>query len=348
MMTLIEILEDLSNACGVTGREQEIASLMRKYLKPYVDEVKEDKLGNVIGIREGEKHARKVMLAAHMDEIGLLVKTITKEGFLYFVKVGGIDDRILPAQKVIIHAENGPLHGIIGSRPPHIQKIEERQKVISYDELFIDVGAKSLEEAQKMGVKIGDTASFDVRFAKIGKNVVIGKAFDDRIGLAIMIETLKRLRKTECSVYAVGTVQEEAGSRGAATSAFGISPDVGLALDVTVAGDTPGVKEVETPIKMGRGPALTVADSGMIVPPRILRLLVNTAEQNKLPYQLETLMGGSTDAARILLTREGVPCGAISIPTRYIHSPTSMLDLEDVENTVKLLVAVIQQIPKSL
>ncbi|MGA9388733.1 MAG: M42 family metallopeptidase [Candidatus Bathyarchaeia archaeon] len=345
-MALIETLETLSNACGVTGREEEIADLMKKFLKPYVDEIKEDKLGNVIGIRRGKKEAPKVMLAAHMDEIGLLVKTITREGFLYFVKIGGVDDRILLAQKVIVHTEKGPLHGIIGSRPPHIQKVEERQKVITYDELFIDVGARSDEEAEKMGVRIGDTVSFDIKFARIGKSVVIGKALDDRIGCVVMIEALKRLKKTDCTIYAVGTVQEEAASRGAGTSAFGIQPDVGIALDVTIAGDTPGVKEVEAPIKMGKGPALTVADAGMIVPPKILRLLIDTAKQSKIPYQLETLMGGSTDAARILITREGVPSGAISVPTRYIHSPTSMLDLKDTEDTIRLLVAVIQNIAK--
>ncbi len=346
-MTLIENLEILSNACGVTGREEEIAGLMKKFLKPYVDEVKEDKLGNVIGTKSGKKDGPKIMLAAHMDEIGLFVKTITRRGFLHFVKIGGVDDRILPAQKVIVHTEKGPMHGIIGSRPLHIQKIEERQKVISYDELFIDVGAESREGAEKMGVRIGDTVSFDIRFARIGKKIVIGKALDDRIGCAVMIEALKRLKNADCTVHAVGTVQEEAASRGAATSAFGIQPDIGIALDVTIAGDTPGVKEVEAPIKMGKGPALTVADSGMIVPLKILRLLIDTAEQNKIPYQLETLMGGSTDAARILITREGVPSGVISVPTRYIHSPTSMLDLEDTENAVKLLVATVQKIPKT-
>jgi endoglucanase len=347
-MMLCETLETLANACGVTGREEEIASLMKKFLKPYVDEVKEDKLGNVIGIKKGKKNTPKIMLAAHMDEIGLLVKTITKEGFLYFVKIGGIDDRILPAQKVIVQSEKGPLDGIIGSRPPHIQKLEERQKVMSYDELFIDVGAKNEADAQKMGVKIGDTVTFDIKFARIGKNAVIGKALDDRVGCALMIETLKRLKNTEYSVYAVGTVQEEAGSRGAVTSAFSISPDIAFALDVTIAGDTPGVKEVETAIKMGNGPALTVADAGMIIPPKILRLLVSTAEHEKIPYQLETLMGGSTDAARILITKEGVPSGALCVPTRYIHSPTSMLDLRDAENSVKLLVSAIQRMPEKL
>jgi len=345
-MVLAEILEKLSNACGIAGREEEVRSLMNKLLKPHVDEVKEDKLGNVIGIKRGKKNAPKVMLAAHMDEIGLLVKTISKEGFIQFAKIGGIDDRILLAQNVIVYTEKGPLHGIIGSKPPHIQKEEERKRVLTYDELFIDVGAENQEEAKKMGVRIGDPIGFDVKFSKIGKDVVIGKAFDDRVGCAAMIEAMKHLKNTECTIYAVGTVQEEVGLRGATTAAFGIYPDIGIALDVTVAGDMPGVKEAEAPIKMRKGPSLTVADFGLITHPKVLRLLVDAAEENKIPYQLETGLPGSTDAARISLTREGVPCGVISIPTRYIHSPSSLLSLKDVENAVKLTVAAIQKIPK--
>ena len=345
-MTLVETLEKLSNACGVAGREEEVRTLLKDMLKPYVDEVKEDKLGNVIGIKKGEKNAPKVMLAAHMDEIGLFVKTIAKEGFLQFTKIGGIDDRILLAQKVIVHTEKGPLHGIIGSKPPHIQKEEERKKVMTYDELFIDIGAESQEEAKKMGVKIGDPASFDIKFARIGNDIVIGKAFDDRVGCAVMIEAIKQLKKTECTVYAVGTVQEEVGLRGATTAAFGIYPDVGIALDVTVAGDVPGVKEVEAPIKLRKGPSIEVADMGLITHPKVLRLLVEAAEENKIPYQLEAGLPGSTDAARISLTREGVPSGVISVPTRYIHSPASLLSLKDAEYAVKLTVASLQKIPK--
>ncbi|MBS7608916.1 M42 family metallopeptidase [Candidatus Bathyarchaeota archaeon] len=319
---------------------------MKELLKPYVDEISEDKLGNVIGVKKGEKNAPKIMLAAHMDEIGLFVKTISKEGFLQFAKIGGIDDRILLAQKVLVHTEKGPLHGIIGSKPPHIQKEEERKKVLTFDELFIDIGAESLEEARKMGVKIGDPVSFDIKFARIGNDVVIGKAFDDRVGCAVMIEAMKMLKKTECTVYAVGTVQEEVGLRGATVAAFGIYPDVGIALEVTVAGDVPGVKEVEAPVKMRKGPAIEVADMGLITHPKVLRLLVEAAEENNIPYQLETGLPGSTDAARIALTREGVPSGVISVPTRYIHSPASLASLKDLENAVKLTVAAIQKIPK--
>jgi putative aminopeptidase FrvX len=345
-MVIAEFLEPLSNACGVVGREDEIRNLMKRFLKPYTDEVKEDKLGNVIAIKEGKKDAPKVMIAGHMDEIGLLVKTISKEGFLQFMKLGGIDDRILLAQKVLVYTDKAVLHGVIGSRPPHIQKEEERKKVPTYDELFVDIGARTQDEAKKMGVKIGDVVGFEGKYTKIGKSIVLGKALDDRIGCAMVVEVLKRIGKTDCSIYGVGTVQEEVGLRGATTASFGISPDVGIALDVTVAGDVPGVREVEAPIKMGKGPSLSVADGGLITHPKVLRMLVEAAEENKIHYQLEVGLPGSTDAARMALTKEGVPSGVISIPTRYIHSPTSMLDLEDVENGVKLAIAAIKKIPK--
>jgi len=346
-MSLPENLEKLSNACGVTGREEQVRNLLIKMLKPYTDQVIVDKLENVTALKKGKKNAPKVMLAAHMDEIGLMIKTISKEGFLQFTKMGGIDDRILNAQKVLVYTRNGPLDGIIGSKPPHIQKEEERKKIITYDELFIDIGAESKEDVAKMGVKVGDPVGFDSKYAKIGKDTVIGKAFDDRVGCAVMVETLKLLEKTDCTVYAVGTVQEEIGLRGAATAAFGIEPDIGIALDVTVAGDVPGVREFDTTVKMGKGPAITVTDSGLITHPKVLRLLLDTAEENKIPYQLEAGLMGSTDAARIAMTRQGVPSGTISIATRYIHSPVGMLSLKDAEHSAKLAVAAIRNIQKS-
>jgi endoglucanase len=246
-----------------------------------------------------------------------------------------------------VYTEKGALLGIVGSKPPHIQKEEERKKVLTYDELFIDVGAESREDAAKMGIKIGDIVGFDVKYAKIGKDTVIGKAFDDRVGCAVMIETLKLLTQTDCTIYAVGTVQEEVGLRGAATAAFGVDPDVGIALDVTIAGDVPGVREFDTTVKMGKGPTLTVSDSGLITHPKVLRLLLDSAEENKIAYQVEAGLMGSTDAARISLTRQGVPSGTISVPTRYIHSPVGMLSLKDAENSAKLAAAAIQKIQKT-
>ena len=345
-MSLNKNLEKLSNASGVTGREEEVRNLMIKLMKPHADEIVVDKLENVIAIKRGKKSSPKVMLAAHMDEVGLMVKTISKEGFLRFTKMGGIDDRILLAQKVIVHTQKGPLQGIIGAKPPHIQKQEERKKVVAYDELFIDIGAKSRENVNTMGVKIGDPASFDVKYAQLGKDVVIGKAFDDRVGCAVMVETLKQLEKTDCTICAVGTVQEEVGLRGAATAAFGVDPDVGIALDVTVAGDVPGVRDIDTSVQMDKGPTLTVADSGLITHPKVLRLLIGAAEENKITYQLETGLPGSTDAARISLTRQGVPSGTVSVATRYIHSPVGMLSLKDAKNSAKLTAAAIKKIQK--
>jgi putative aminopeptidase FrvX len=347
-MTLNENLEKLSNANGVTGSEEEVRKLMIKLMKPYVDEIIVDKLENVIAVKKGKKTAPKVMLAAHMDEIGLMVKNITKEGFIKFTKMGGIDDRILQAQKVTVYTKNGSLPGIVGSKPPHIQKEEERKKIITYDELFIDIGAENQQEAAKMGTAIGDPIGFDVKYQQVNQNTVIGKAFDDRAGCAVMVEVLKKLEKTEtdCTVCAVGTVQEEVGLRGAATAAFGIDPDIGIALDVTIAGDVPGVREFDTTVKMGKGPALTVSDSGLITHPKVLRLLMDTAKEQKIPFQVETGLLGSTDAARISLTRQGVPSGTVSIGTRYIHSPVSMASLKDLENSAKLTAAAIQKIQK--
>jgi len=345
-MKTVDVLEKLSNACGVAGREDEVKALLKQMLKPNMDEVKEDKLGNIIGVRRGKKGAPSVMLAAHMDEIGLMVKNTTKEGFVQFAKIGGIDDRILIAQRVNVHTNKGAVPGFIGSKPPHIQKEEERKKIVEADELFIDIGAKDKEEAEKMGVKVGDPISFDIKFARMGKDTVVGKAFDDRVGCTVLVETMRRLSSVDATVYAVGTIQEEVGLRGAAIAAFQLYPDVGIAVDVTISGDVPGVKEVEAPIKMRKGPSLTVMDLGLITHPRVLRFLTEAAEQAKVPYQLETGLPGATDAARIALTREGVPSGVISIPTRYIHSPASMLSINDVENAVKLAVTAVKNVPK--
>jgi len=345
-MKLVEALEKLSNANGVTGREDEVRELMKQYLKPYVDETREDRLGNLIAFKKGNKDAPTVMLAAHMDEVGLMIKNIKKKGFLQFAKVGGIDDRVLLAQKVIVHTDKGPLIGVVGSKPPHIQTEEEQKKVVDADRLFIDVGAKDKNEAKKMGVQVGDVVSFDTKFVQIGENVVLGKALDDRVGCAMMVETMKRLQKVDCNVYAVGTIQEEVGLRGATIAAFQVAPDVCIVLETTVAGDMPGVEEGKAPAKMGEGPVVTVADAGLIAHPKILRLLIDSAKEHKIPYQLETGIRGSTDAARISLSREGVPSGVISVATRYIHSPAAILNLDDAEKTVKLAVAAIENVSK--
>jgi tetrahedral aminopeptidase len=343
-MSMPENLEKLVNARGVAGREEEVRNLMTQMLKPYADEVAVDKLENVIAIKKGKAGKPKIMLAAHMDEVGLMVKTITKDGFLQFSKMGGIDDRVILAQKVNILTEKAALPGVVGSKPPHIQKEDERKKVVAFDEMFIDVGAKNRDDAKAMGIQVGDPIAFDAQFMRLGNDIVMGKAFDNRAGCAIMIETLKQLAKADCTIYAVGTVQEELGLRGATTAAFGVDPDVGLALDVTFTGDTPGVKEFDTTVKMGMGPALSVTDSGLVTHPKVLRWLIDTATQNGIEYQLETGLLGTTDAARMSLARAGVPSGAISVPARYIHSPVGLISLKDLESCAKLAVLAVQKI----
>lgn len=345
-MSINQNLEKLSNACGVTGRESDVRELMIRLLTPYADEIVVDRLDNVIAVKKGKEKAPKIMLAAHMDEVGLMVKTITKDGFLQFAKMGGIDDRILPAQRVKVFSKKGSFPGIIGSKPPHIQKEEERKKITASDELFIDVGAEGKDAALAMGVAVGDPVGFDVQYVELGKDVVLGKAFDNRAGCATMIEALRLMQKTDFTVCAVGTVQEEVGLRGAAGAAFGVDPDLAIALDVTIAGDVPGVREFDTSVKIGKGPALTISDSGLITHPKVLRWLLDSAEEEKIPFQLETGLMGSTDAARISMTRQGIPSGNISIPTRYIHSPVGMLNLKDIENSAKLTVAAIQRTSK--
>jgi putative aminopeptidase FrvX len=343
-MSISENLQKLSNACGVAGREEQVRNLLMELLKPYADEVTLDRMENVIATKKGNSGKPKIMLAAHMDEVGLMVKNITKEGFLQFAKMGGIDDRILLAQKVKVLTGKEPLAGVVGAKPPHIQKEEERKKIVPYEDMFIDVGAASRNDAKAMGIKIGDPIAFAVEYVKIGADIAMGKAFDDRAGCAAMVETFKQLDSTDCTVYAVGTVQEEVGLRGAGTAAFGLDPDFAFVLDVTVAGDTPGVKEFYTHVKMGKGPVLEVTDAGLITHPKVLRTLMDTAAENNIEYQFETGLVGSTDAARIALTRQGIPSGNVSIPARYIHSPVGVTNLKDIENAAELAAQAVRKL----
>jgi tetrahedral aminopeptidase len=345
-LTLNQNLEKLSNAQGVTGRENQIRELLAEMLKPVCDEIKVDRMENIIAVKKGKSGAPKIMLAAHMDEVGLMVKNITKEGFIQFTKMGGIDDRILAAQKVVVFTKKEAYPGIVGAKPPHIQKEEERKKIMAYDDLFIDVGAENREDAAKMGITVGDPIAFDVTYAKLGRENVLGKAFDNRAGCAAMVETMRLLKDSDCTVYAVGTVQEEVGLRGSGTAAFAVDPDLAIALDVTIAGDVPGVREIDTNVKLGKGPSLTVSDSGVITHPKIMRWILDTASEANIPLQLESGLLGSTDAARISLTRQGIPAGTLSIPARYIHSPAGIINLTDLENTAKLAAAAIQKAAK--
>jgi len=337
----LKTLKSLSEAIGVSGYEDEIRGLVIDILSKYGDEVRVDALGNVIAIKKG-RGGGKLMLAAHMDEIGLMVSHIDKNGFLRFQPIGGWNNIILPGQRINILTSKGEkISGVIGHTPPHIQKPEESKQVPEIKDMFIDIGVSSREDAEKLGIEIGSIAVIDRDVKPLGnKDLVSGKSFDDRVGLAVMVYAFKEAENNDIDLYAVATVQEEVGLKGARTSAFSISPDIAIALDVTIAADIPVVKESEWITKIGKGPAIKVMDgragSGLITHPEIKRRLIEIAKEEGIPYQLEVLTGGTTDATIIALNKEGVPSGVISIPTRYIHSPVEVLSLEDSINTVKL------------
>lgn len=329
---LTSLIEKLSNAHGVSGYEDEIREIIREELEDFVDEIKIDKMGNIICIRNGSKP--ELMIAAHMDEIGFMVKHIDDKGFIRFAPLGGWFSQIILGQRVVLHGNKGIVYGVVGSKPPHLMKDEERKKPVDIKDMFIDIGASSKDQAKEMGVEIGTTITIDRKLAKSG-NKLTGKAFDNRAGVAAMIQAVKKT-ETKCTVYAVGTVQEEVGLKGARTSAFALEPDAAIALDVCVATDFPGGESVHMDIKLGKGPAITIADAsgrGLIASKKVLEWLRNTAEQNEIPYQMEVAEGGTTDATAIHLTKAGIPTGVISIPSRYIHSPVEIIDFEDLKNT---------------
>jgi endoglucanase len=335
-----ELITKLSNAHGISGSEGDIRAIMEEELRPYVDEMRVDRMGNLIAVRKGE--GPSIMLAAHMDEIGLMVKYIDDKGFLRFVKIGGWYDPTLHSQRVIVHTQNGPIPGVIGSKPPHVMKEEDRKKPPKADDMFIDVGARDREDATKMGIIIGTPVSMDREVKKLANGRITGKAFDNRAGCAIVIDAMRQLAEMDvkATVYAVGTVQEEVGLKGARTSAFGLNPDLAIAIDTTIPGDHPGIDSKDSVLNIGKGGAITIADAagrGIISAPQVIRWLVATAEKNDIAYQTDVGDGGTTDATAIHLTREGIPSTVLSVATRYIHSPVEVLDLADLKSCSDLI-----------
>ena len=341
------LLERLSNAHGVSGYEGNIRRIIEEEVRPYVDEIKSDNMGNLIATKNGGKPV--VMLAAHMDEIGLMVKYVDDKGFARFTKTGGWFDQTLLNQRMILHTENGPIYGVLGSKPPHVIKEEDRKKIVKAEDMFIDIGATSKEDAEKLGVRAGTPVTSDIDFKSLGNDLVTGKAFDNRAGCAMLIESLSMMKDVRATVHAVFTVQEEVGLKGARTSAFRLNPDVALATDVTITGDHPGIEKKDSSIEIGKGPSITVSDAdgrGIIVPDSVLRWLKEAAQANGIPYQLEVGSGGTTDASSIHLTREGIPTGVISMPTRYIHTPVSVLSMADLEKSAELIARAVEVVDR--
>ncbi|MGD8968498.1 MAG: M42 family metallopeptidase [Anaerolineae bacterium] len=323
-----DLVRKLVESYGPSGAEEQIRSAIRAEVEPLVDEIRVDALGSLIGRKAGG--GQRVLLDAHMDEIGVMVTYIDEKGFARFTRIGGVSPLTCIGSRVKF--EDGRI-GVIGVE----QKRDNRDKIPKLEQLYIDVGATGRDDCP---IRVGDPAVFVRPFAAQGTRL-ISKAMDDRIGCAVLVEVLRRLEETPHDLYVVFAVQEEVGLRGARTSAYGIEPDIAIAVDVTGTGDTPESRPVA--VKLGEGPAVKVKDRGMIAHPRVRQLLVDRAEEAAIPYQLEVLEYGSTDAAAIQLVRAGIPVGCLSVPCRYIHSPSEMVDESDVENAVRLLLEVLQK-----
>jgi tetrahedral aminopeptidase len=319
------LIQKLTETFSPSGYESAIRDVLRAEVKPFADEIRVDQLGNLI-VRKGKvvKGGKKIMIAAHMDEIGLVASHIDPRGFVRFTNIGGVRPFHLMGGRV--RFSNGT-PGIIYAEP-----LDRPTDAPALDKCFIDVGASS---DKNHPIKVGDVAAFERPFMAMGDRLV-AKSMDDRIGCAVAIESLKKLKASPHEVYFVFTVQEEVGLRGAGPSAYGIAPDLGFSIDVTGWGDTPGMKNVE--LTLGKGPAIKIKDGGMLADPRIVRWMIDTAEKNRIPYQREILLGGTTDATAMQVSRAGVPVGCISIPCRYVHAPSEMVDLNDVQDAVKLIV----------
>lgn len=341
-----DLLKKLSNAHGLSGSEGNIYEIIRKELKGCVDEIHEDPMGNLVAVRRGNKF--KVMLAAHMDEIGLMVKYIDEKGFIRFVTLGGWYAPTLYSQRVVLHGSKGKVPGVIGGKPPHKMDEEERKKGVKVEDMFIDIGVSTADEAEQLGIEIGTAVTIDREFQELAGTRVTGKAFDNRAGVALLIRTLQQV-SSPYTIYGVFTVQEEVGLKGAKTSAFSLAPDCAIATDVTIPGDHPGIDKKDATLEMGKGPSITIVDAsgrGLIAHPGMVRWLKDVAAANDIPVQMEVGSGGTTDATAIHLEKGGIPSTTLSIPSRYIHSPVELLDLQDLEAGIRLLVAALKTKPK--
>jgi putative aminopeptidase FrvX len=338
------LLKDITTVAGVSGYESEVRAVIRRYLSS-VSTIEHDKMGSIICAKKGTSASPKVMLAGHMDEIGFMVKLITKEGFIRFLPLGGWFDQVLLGHRVIIKTSAGDVTGVIGAKPPHLLPEDERRKVIEKKDMYIDIGATSEDEVRTAGVKIGDPIIPQSEFAVLANpKTYLSKAWDDRIGCALFIEAIQQLtaKPHPNTVYGVGTTQEEVGLRGAKTSAHVINPDVAIILESDIAGDVPGIKPEESNTKLGKGPTLLAYDSRMIPNLKLRDLVIATAAEHGIPLQMSLIERGATDGGMIHVHNEGVPTVVICVPARHIHSHSSIIHRDDYDNALKLVVALVQ------
>ncbi len=339
------LLEKLSNAFGPSGCEGDVRRLLARVLRDKVDDLQTDALGNLIAFKKGTgpEPRMKVMVDAHTDEVGLMITRVEKNGLLGFRPVGGVDARLLMAKGVIVGEKRLP--GVITAPPIHLTKAEQREQVLKIEQLTIDIGASSENEAKGL-VKIGDYAAFDTRFEVLdegGLRTVKGKAFDDRMGCAVAAALADS--EYEVDLYLSFSAQEEVGLRGARVAAYRIEPDLGFALEGTICDDMPKKEDVSPTTELGKGPAISIMDRSFVADRRLVQLLVDLAKANGIPYQFKQPGTGGTDAGAIHLSKAGVPSVAVSVPSRYIHSPVSMASLNDFDHTVALMKAALMALP---
>ncbi|MGE5653799.1 MAG: M42 family metallopeptidase [Bacillota bacterium] len=347
MDSRITMLKELTDAPGLPGYEHEVQKVVRRYLEPYA-ELETDNLGSIIGKKSGSSDRPRIMIAGHMDEIGFIVTQVTKEGFIKFIPLGGWWEQVMLAQRVVVKTAKGDVIGVIGSKPPHLLSADERGKVVQKKDMFIDIGAKDKEQAEKeFGVRLGDPIIPVSEFTQMSnEKLVMAKALDCRAGVAIFIDVIKELSTIDHpnTVYGVGTVQEEVGLRGAGTSAAVVKPDICFALDVGIAGDMPGVGESLSAEKLGNGPTIMLYDTSMVPHLKLRNFVVDLATELGIPHQFNALLGGGYDSGKVHTYDRGVPSLVIALPTRYIHSHTGIIHMDDYAHTVRLLVELIKRL----
>lgn len=346
MDAIEKLLKELTEAGGVPGYEDEVRGIIRGHFEPLGENV-QDKIGSLICWEKGGAGGPKVVIGGHLDEVGFMVKLITKEGFIRFTALGGWWDQVLLAHRVIIKTRKGDVTGVIGAKPPHILTEEDRKKVVEKKDMYIDIGATSQQEVEEAGVCIGDPVIPLSQFSTLSvPGTYLAKALDNRLGCALVISVMQELANESHPNRLIGiaTVQEEVGLRGAVTSVHMIDPDVAIITETGIAGDVPGIKPEESTVKLGGGPVLFIYDARMIPNLKLRDMVIDTAKRNDIPLQFTAIEGGATDGGAIHLHKAGVPTVVISVPVRHIHSHNGIFHRTDFDNTVKLLKKVIQEL----